>query len=812
MFKCARFITRGNSMNRCSLVVISALTLMLGGCRCGTEVATPAAIAIEAGADQAGPVGTALPAAVTVRVTSSSGAAVAAVAVTFSASAGGSVGTASAVTDADGRATTTWTLGPTAGPQHLTATAAGVTSPAVANATATTTVVPTLSLRFARQPVVAVAAEAFTPAPQVSVVDAQGLVVQTFTGSISVALMGGAMLEGTTTVNALAGVATFNDLKIMRAAAGYQLVASSSGLADVTSDSFAVSPGPATTLAFTRQPQGTTVATVLSPAPQVSVLDARGNTVTGFIGTIALTLTGSGTLEGTATLAPVAGVATFDTLTIGQVGTGYQLVAAATGLTSATSDAFAMSPGQAALLVLASGAGQTAGVNTTLAQPIVVRVTDSRGNPLAAHSVTFSTDLDAGFVAPTNASTDVAGLAQASWTLGPVAGTQVLTARSGALSPLTVSAIATAAASDAGTLVFSSISAGAIATCGITTADAGYCWGWNSSAQLATGDFVNHHTPIAMTGGLQFKEISVGFPQACGVSTSGAAYCWGSNTNGGLGQGPTPAFTQTPLPVSGGLTFASVSTGQLHSCGLTTAGAAWCWGNNDNGGLGDGTMNQSNVPVAVSGGLTFASVKSGGSYNCGVTTTGAGYCWGGNGYGVLGNGSFTDSMVPVPVSGGLTFSQISPAQSDFTCGLTTAGVAWCWGFNGNLELGRAGGLSNVPVQVNTTLTFTSITTGNAHSCALTAAGAAWCWGGGGSGALGNNSVANSAAPVAVLGGLTFASISAGISYTCGVTTNHEAWCWGNSHGSGAGSGPASSVLGDGLLVDSWVPVKVSGQP
>lgn len=800
-------------MVRSSLVVAVVLTFTLGGCRCGPAVESPSSIAIESGGAQTGPVGTVLPVAIAVRVTSSTGAGVANVAVTFSASTGGSVGTSSAVTDADGRATTTWTLGPTAGAQSLTATAAGVSLPAVASATATVTVAPTLLLSFSRQPSAGTVAEALAPAPQVAAVDAQGAVVTTFSGAVTLALaanVGGVMLAGTTTVNAVSGVATFSDLKMTRTGPDYRLVASSTGLGDVSSSAFAVSPGPATTLAFTRQPQGTTVATSITPAPQVTVLDALGNTATGFTGSISLTLAngGSATLDGPASATPVAGVATFDTLSIGTVGTGYQLVAAAAGLTDATSDAFSMSPGPPAQLLLVSGGGQSGGVGTTLPRPIVVRVTDSRGNPLATRGVTFSTEVDGGSVTPTSTSTDVAGEAQATWTLGAWSGGQALTARSGALSPLTVTATAIAAATDAGTLIFSSISAGSTATCGITTTDAGYCWGWNSSGQLATGNFVNHNVPVPMLGGLQFKEISTGFPAACGVTTTGAAYCWGTNTNGGLGQGPTPNSSQTPLPVSGGLTFDSVSTGQYHACGVTTTGAAWCWGNNANGGLGDGTMNQSDVPVAVSGGLTFASVKAGGSYSCGVTTTGVGYCWGGNGYGMLGTGNFADSQVPAAVSGGLTFSQISPGQADHTCGLTTAGVAYCWG----RSIG-GGNTSNVPVQVTASVTFASITSGVSHACALTSAGVAWCWGSGAWGALGNNAVATVAAPVEVLGGLTFASISAGSHYTCGVTTNHEGWCWGSSTGAtGTTSGPPTSLLGDGLLADSWVPVKVAGQP
>ena len=99
-----------------------------------------------------------------------------------------------------------------------------------------------------------------------------------------------------------------------------------------------------------------------------------------------------------------------------------------------------------------------------------------------------------------------------------------------------------------------------------------------------------------------------------------------------------------PVAVSGGLTFASLSAGGAHTCGLTTAGAAYCWGSAIPG-------NESHVPVAVSGGFTFASLSAGKGYTCGVTISGTAYCWGSNGAGSLGNGTLTNSPVPVKVAG-----------------------------------------------------------------------------------------------------------------------------------------------------------------
>jgi len=153
-------------------------------------------------------------------------------------------------------------------------------------------------------------------------------------------------------------------------------------------------------------------------------------------------------------------------------------------------------------------------------------------------------------------------------------------------------------------------------------------------------------------------------------------------------------------------TFTALSAGGLHTCGLTTGGAAYCWG--DGWTLGAGTevlgmcfsqQRCSPTPVRVAGELTFAVLSAGGSHTCGLTTAAAGYCWGGGVHGELGDGSQTGSAVPVAVTGGLTFATLS-AGVDHSCGVTLAGVAYCWGDNRSGQLGDGTRTSSsVPVKV-----------------------------------------------------------------------------------------------------------------
>ena len=108
-----------------------------------------------------------------------------------------------------------------------------------------------------------------------------------------------------------------------------------------------------------------------------------------------------------------------------------------------------------------------------------------------------------------------------------------------------------------------------------------------------------------------------------------------------------PAATSTSFTIGQVTTgvFASVNTGGNATCGVTTAGLGFCWGNNINGQLGNSSTTNSTIPVQIVGGLTFRSVSVGSLeyFSCGLTTAGAAYCWGYNDYGQLGNATFTNS-------------------------------------------------------------------------------------------------------------------------------------------------------------------------
>jgi alpha-tubulin suppressor-like RCC1 family protein len=257
------------------------------------------------------------------------------------------------------------------------------------------------------------------------------------------------------------------------------------------------------------------------------------------------------------------------------------------------------------------------------------------------------------------------------------------------LSPVTVT----------GGVSFVALSGGGNHNCGLTATGAAYCWGENAAGELGDGTTTNRSSPVAVTGGFTFAAVSVRGAHTCALTPGGAAYCWGSNAFGELGDG-TMTDRSTPVPVMGALTFVALATGAGHSCALTRTGAAYCWGDNSIGELGTGTAgNPASSPLAVAGNLTFTALAARATHTCGVATGGAAYCWGDNANGDLGDGTTVERDSPVAVTGGLTFLALA-AGGAHSCGLTSGGVVECWGYNGDGELGDGTTTNSlVPVRV-----------------------------------------------------------------------------------------------------------------
>lgn len=333
-----------------------------------------------------------------------------------------------------------------------------------------------------------------------------------------------------------------------------------------------------------------------------------------------------------------------------------------------------------------------------------------------------------------------------------------------------------------------------------------------------------HDTPLA-TGpgsapsaarypitGLALEMVSTGLLYTCGIAKGGQALCWGSNNVGQLGDG-TLQERSVPAPVASAVQFTAITAGgggpnlQSHVCAIAKGGRAWCWGDNTYGQLGDNTIADRIVPWPVWDSPEFISISAGVGHTCGVAKGGTAYCWGRSDYGQLGTGT-ASTWTPTPVLGNLSFVSVS-AGNGYSCAVTKAGDAYCWGYNGNGELGDGTNAERgVPTLVTGGHSFRLIAVSNnngtygGHTCGLTTSGAVLCWGLNHRGQLGNTTTSSSPVPVPVVGGHTFTSISVGSVHTCGIIKGGSGACWG---------GNFFGTLGDGTAYDRSFPVSVLGE-
>jgi alpha-tubulin suppressor-like RCC1 family protein len=197
-------------------------------------------------------------------------------------------------------------------------------------------------------------------------------------------------------------------------------------------------------------------------------------------------------------------------------------------------------------------------------------------------------------------------------------------------------------------LLWRQVTVGYEHACGITTDDRARCWGVNEIGQLGDGTTTGRTGPGLVAGGVRFRQIEASGAHTCAVSTAAKGYCWGAGLMGdGSGDGVHP----TPVALVGNRFYDNVSAG-VGSCGVTLAGRGFCWGENG-GRLGDGRTSDALGPRALAGDLEFVAISVGGGsrFSCGVTTDARAWCWGDNESGNLGDGTIVTRSVPTPMAG-----------------------------------------------------------------------------------------------------------------------------------------------------------------
>jgi alpha-tubulin suppressor-like RCC1 family protein len=297
--------------------------------------------------------------------------------------------------------------------------------------------------------------------------------------------------------------------------------------------------------------------------------------------------------------------------------------------------------------------------------------------------------------------------------------------------------------------------------------------------------------------------VAAGNSHTCALTASGRVKCWGNNENGQLGNG-TMVNSAVPVDVTGLTDAKAITAGWRHTCVLTAGGGVKCWGYNRNGELGNGSTEDSSRPSDVkdlSAGV--AAIDAGDNHTCAVTASGGVKCWGYNDYGQLGDGTKSSRSVPVDSAGFSGGVAEVAAGWGHTCVRTNGGGAKCWGDNENGQLGDgetvAGRLSPVDA---TGLTYgvLKITADGGQTCALTTGGGVSCWGNNKYGQLGDGSNQQRNVPVQVIG-LTagVSNVEVGWNHACAVVSGGLLECWGWNY---------FGQLGDGTKITQSKPAHV----
>jgi len=341
------------------------------------------------------------------------------------------------------------------------------------------------------------------------------------------------------------------------------------------------------------------------------------------------------------------------------------------------------------------------------------------------------------------------------------------------------------------------LKAGSDHACSLEPTGELWCWGTNWAGQVGDGTTDIADVPVrvsipADTGGTLWQAVGLGAYHSCAIKDGGTLWCWGYNGNGQLGVGGTTE-AHTPLQVGTDSDWAEVDGGGNFTCARKTDNTLWCWGYNGNGQVGDGTTTSRDKPVQEAGADTdWATVSTGGNHACALKTGGTLWCWGYNGNGQLGDNTTTNQSSPSQLGAGTDWTAVA-AGGSHTCALKADTGALCWGYNGQGQLGDGTNTEqHVPTPVQDGADYSAISTGTyaSHNCGIKTDGTLHCWGNNGSGQLGDGTNLPSSSPLQVGTDTGWAIPAAGSNFTCAVYSDQTVWCWGEDSSGQLGDGPA----------------------
>jgi cysteine-rich repeat protein len=339
-------------------------------------------------------------------------------------------------------------------------------------------------------------------------------------------------------------------------------------------------------------------------------------------------------------------------------------------------------------------------------------------------------------------------------------------------------------------------SLGASGGCVLTTLGELGCFGANTESEVGNGtDNVPVHIPVFVLNDV--TAVTSGEHFNCALRANGSVWCWGDNLEDQMGpQSVANVDVPTPLEVTGLPPVLELQAGDDHVCAIDGLGQVWCWGDNDNRQLGRGGTGTTDSPipatVALPGGLAAIDLGLGQDHACAVLEDNTVACWGDDDNGQLGDGtSGTDSGVATLVPGLAVINDVEGGE-DHTCALDDLGQVWCWGDNIDGQLGIGSNTDNPnPQLVALPSAAQAIALGDRFACALLVTDTVWCWGEGLDFQLGSGNLVDVTTPAEVMNmpAMGIAQLVAGGRGVCVVSDAGERWCWGFSENGQLGVAP-----------------------
>lgn len=332
-----------------------------------------------------------------------------------------------------------------------------------------------------------------------------------------------------------------------------------------------------------------------------------------------------------------------------------------------------------------------------------------------------------------------------------------------------------------------------------------YCWGRNDNNQIAGVSAANPEpTPLPVQEYYVDDAVSISAGQGDStfiVKKDGSVVSFGLGNHGRLGNGISTNTTYDYTQVLGGVKWKTIYARWEQTCGISKDNTAYCWGAAfGTGRLGNNATSDEAIPAKVFNVSGAIDLGKGHNHNCAALKNGDVWCWGNNSDGQLGNGTTTSSNRPVKAN--ITdVINIDTSRSEYdggesTCAVKRDGTIWCWGSDHEGQLGNGAattGDQTNPVQVSGITNAIEVEILGRAACALLSDGTIKCWGTSDDGVLGNGALSPQTSPGTAVSGIDNAVkiVGAGRAY-CAVLDNGRAKCWGRADEGQLGNGSTAN--------------------